>query len=211
MNVWLGGQFYLWVRHYETTGASAYVSRPAGVEGWLPIAGMMNFKYFLLTGRVPELHSGGDVFAGDVRLNRIPVSEGILQLVMPGGNYFGVPREIGKEDLRAKFSIAAMGGYSAAWIEVCAARLLCVGGVEHVGKGNCRVHAESLWNRRRCEDAEFFPVHWFDRFDCGGLAGNGFPFRAEFLVPVFVSLWGAAGDLVDIQPVPHPAQRRDLH
>jgi hypothetical protein len=56
MNVWLGGQFYLWVRHYETTGASAYVSRPAGVEGWLPIAGMMNFKYFLLTGRVPELH-----------------------------------------------------------------------------------------------------------------------------------------------------------
>ena len=56
MNVWLGGQFYLWVRHYETAGASAYVSRPAGVEGWLPIAGMMNFKYFLLTGRVPELH-----------------------------------------------------------------------------------------------------------------------------------------------------------
>src|SRR5258707_3689480 len=56
MNVWLGGQFYLWVRHYETAGASAYVSRPAGVEGWLPIAGMMNFKYFLLTGRVPEVH-----------------------------------------------------------------------------------------------------------------------------------------------------------
>jgi polyferredoxin len=56
MNVWLGGQFYLWVRHYETAGASAYVSRPAGVEGWLPIAGMMNFKYFLLTGRVLELH-----------------------------------------------------------------------------------------------------------------------------------------------------------
>jgi polyferredoxin len=56
MNVWLGGQFYLWVRHYETAGASAYVARPAGVEGWLPIAGMMNLKYFLLTGRVAELH-----------------------------------------------------------------------------------------------------------------------------------------------------------
>ncbi len=56
MNVWLGGQFYLWVRHYETAGASAYVARPAGVEGWLPIAGMMNLKYFLLTGWVPELH-----------------------------------------------------------------------------------------------------------------------------------------------------------
>ena len=56
MNVWLGGQFYLWVRHYETAGASAYVSRPAGVEGWLPIAGMMNIRYFLLTGEVPRIH-----------------------------------------------------------------------------------------------------------------------------------------------------------
>src|ERR1700758_737070 len=56
MNVWLGGQFYLWVRHYETAGTSAYVSRPAGVEGWLPIAGMMNLKYFLDTRQVPELH-----------------------------------------------------------------------------------------------------------------------------------------------------------
>jgi len=56
MNAWLGSQFYLWVRHFETAGTSAYVSRPAGVEGWLPIAGMMNLKYFLATGRVPELH-----------------------------------------------------------------------------------------------------------------------------------------------------------
>jgi polyferredoxin len=56
MNVWLGGQFYLWVRHCETAGTSAYVSRPAVVEGWLPIAGMMNLKYFLVTRQVPELH-----------------------------------------------------------------------------------------------------------------------------------------------------------
>jgi polyferredoxin len=56
MNVWLGGQFYFWVRYYETAGQSPYVARPAGVEGWLPIAGMMNLKYFLLTGHVPGLH-----------------------------------------------------------------------------------------------------------------------------------------------------------
>jgi polyferredoxin len=56
MNLWLGGQFYFWVRHFETAGQSAYVSRPAGVEGWLPIAGLMNLKYFLFTGHVPALH-----------------------------------------------------------------------------------------------------------------------------------------------------------
>ena len=32
------------------------MSRPAGVEGWLPIAGMMNLKYFLVTRHVPGLH-----------------------------------------------------------------------------------------------------------------------------------------------------------
>ena len=32
------------------------VPRPAGVEGWLPIAGLMNTKYFLLTGHVPAIH-----------------------------------------------------------------------------------------------------------------------------------------------------------
>jgi polyferredoxin len=56
LNVWLASQFYLWVRHFETAGQSRYVSRPPGVEGWLPIAGMMNLKYFLRTGHVPPLH-----------------------------------------------------------------------------------------------------------------------------------------------------------
>src|ERR1700758_3189713 len=36
MNVSLGGQFYLWVRQYETPGTAGYVSRPAGVEGGCP-------------------------------------------------------------------------------------------------------------------------------------------------------------------------------
>jgi polyferredoxin len=55
LNLWVGVQFYLFVRHYEVAGAPAY-SRPPGVEGWLPIAGLMNTKYFLLTGEVPRVH-----------------------------------------------------------------------------------------------------------------------------------------------------------
>lgn len=54
LNVYLGGIFYLWVRHFES--GSRAVSRPAGVEGWLPIAGLMNFKYWLATGHVPVVH-----------------------------------------------------------------------------------------------------------------------------------------------------------
>jgi len=56
LNGWLGVQFYLWVRYFERGNESLYMPRPSGVEGWLPIAGLMNTKYFLLTGRVPAIH-----------------------------------------------------------------------------------------------------------------------------------------------------------
>jgi polyferredoxin len=56
LNAWIGLQFFLWVRWFETSGRGMQVSRPAGVEGWLPIAGLMNLKYLLVTGRVPAIH-----------------------------------------------------------------------------------------------------------------------------------------------------------
>ncbi len=56
LNVWLGGVFYLWVRQFETGNTTATLTRPAGVEGWLPIAGLMNTKYWLGTGHIPALH-----------------------------------------------------------------------------------------------------------------------------------------------------------
>ncbi len=39
LNFWIGAQFYVFVRHFETAGATLAVPRPPGVEGWLPIAG----------------------------------------------------------------------------------------------------------------------------------------------------------------------------
>lgn len=55
-NVWLGSTFYVWVRHIETGTHDRSMIRPAGVEGWLPIAGLMNLKYWLSTGRIPASH-----------------------------------------------------------------------------------------------------------------------------------------------------------
>jgi polyferredoxin len=56
LNLVIGVQFYFFVRHFESGGVTPAVSRPAGVEGWLPIAGLLNLKYFLFTGRLPEIH-----------------------------------------------------------------------------------------------------------------------------------------------------------
>jgi polyferredoxin len=59
VNLWIGTQFYYWVRWAESSGQSRMVERPAGVEGWLPIQGLMQFKYVLATGQVPQVHPAG--------------------------------------------------------------------------------------------------------------------------------------------------------
>ena len=59
LNIWVAAQFYLWVRFFETGGRSMQVSRPPGIEGWLPIAALMNLKYTLVTGEVPAKNAAG--------------------------------------------------------------------------------------------------------------------------------------------------------
>ncbi len=61
LNVWIGVEFYLFVRYYETAGKTVYVGRPPGIEGWLPIASLMNLKVWLATGHLPALHPAGVV------------------------------------------------------------------------------------------------------------------------------------------------------
>jgi polyferredoxin len=56
LNAAIGLQFYYFTRYFETGGVSLRVTRPAGVDGWLPIGGIMNFKYFLSTWAMPPVH-----------------------------------------------------------------------------------------------------------------------------------------------------------
>ncbi len=59
LNVWICIDFYRWVRFFEAGGGGLAPTRPPGVEGWLPIASLMNLKVLLLTGQLPELHPAG--------------------------------------------------------------------------------------------------------------------------------------------------------
>lgn len=56
LNVFLATQFYFFVQYFQTAATGAHLPRPAGVDGWLPIAGLMNLRYLLATGRIPDIH-----------------------------------------------------------------------------------------------------------------------------------------------------------
>lgn len=58
LNLAIGVAFYRWVVDIER-GLEPLVARPPGVEGWLPIAGLMNLKFWLVTRTVPDIHPAG--------------------------------------------------------------------------------------------------------------------------------------------------------
>lgn len=54
--LYLGWQFYRFVRHFETSGATPLVPRPSAVEGFLPIKAVMALKQLVLTGIYDPIH-----------------------------------------------------------------------------------------------------------------------------------------------------------
>jgi polyferredoxin len=54
--LFLGIQFGLFVRHFESMGRAGYYPRPPGVEGFLPIGSLVSLKSWLFTGHFDPVH-----------------------------------------------------------------------------------------------------------------------------------------------------------
>jgi len=57
--LWIGIEFHLFMKWGLSGGTAAYVQRPPGVEGFLPISALMSLKYFFQTGVVNAVHPSG--------------------------------------------------------------------------------------------------------------------------------------------------------
>src|SRR3972149_6093729 len=57
--LWIGVEFYVFIRYLESGGTTSYFSRPPGVDGFLPISSLMSFYYFLSTGEIQKAHPAG--------------------------------------------------------------------------------------------------------------------------------------------------------
>jgi polyferredoxin len=58
ITLFIGWRFFLFVRHFESPG-HPFVPKPPSVDAFLPIGGLMAFKYFLFTGMVEPVHPSG--------------------------------------------------------------------------------------------------------------------------------------------------------
>jgi len=58
VTLFVGWEFYQFVLHFEVPG-HPFVQRPPSVDAFLPIGGLMAFKFFAVTGIVEPLHPSG--------------------------------------------------------------------------------------------------------------------------------------------------------
>ena len=59
--LYLGIRFCQFVQHVRTGGASPFVPRPDGIEGFLPIAGLLGVKDWLVNGTLNGIHPAATV------------------------------------------------------------------------------------------------------------------------------------------------------
>lgn len=57
--IWIGIEFYYFVEWGTSGGQESYMTRPPGVEGFLPISALMSLKYWFQTGIINDIHPSG--------------------------------------------------------------------------------------------------------------------------------------------------------
>ena len=105
LNGWISVQFYHWVRWAETSGATREVARPAGVEGWLPIAGLMQFKYVLLTREMPRIHPAGFFLFTSFLLMSFLLRKSFCSWLCPVGTMSEYLWKLGRSTFRRNFTL----------------------------------------------------------------------------------------------------------
>jgi polyferredoxin len=105
LNTWIGIQFYLWVRWAESGGRALEVSRPAGVEGWLPIEGLMQLKYFLITGDIPHVHAAGFFLFSSFLLISLAFRKAFCSWLCPVGTVSEYLWKLGRTTFRRNFQL----------------------------------------------------------------------------------------------------------
>jgi polyferredoxin len=104
LNLWIGVSFLVFVRRMEGGWTPWEGARPAGVEGWLPIAGLMNLKYFLLTGEVPVLHPAAMVLVLTFLLLSLFFRKAFCGWLCPVGTISEWLWKLGRETFGRNFS-----------------------------------------------------------------------------------------------------------
>jgi polyferredoxin len=83
--VWIGVEFFFFVKYLQADGNTLFVNRPPGVEGFLPISSMMSFYMFIKTGIIHHAHPAGMFIFAAILLISIVFSKSFCSWLCPIG------------------------------------------------------------------------------------------------------------------------------
>jgi polyferredoxin len=105
LNAWIAIEFLLWTLYFESHGTTLYVERPAGVDGWLPIAGLMNLKYLFVTHRAPAIHPAAMVLTGIFLLSSLLLKKSFCSWLCPIGTVSECLWKLGRKLFHRNFFV----------------------------------------------------------------------------------------------------------
>jgi polyferredoxin len=105
LNAWLAIEFLRWTHYFESQGQARYVERPAELDGWLPIAGLMNLKYFLVTHHSPAIHPAAMVLAVVFLLSSLLLKKTFCSWLCPVGTISEYLWKLGRKLFRRNVAV----------------------------------------------------------------------------------------------------------
>jgi len=104
VTIFAGFRFYQFVQHFINP-ARPFVERPSSVDGFLPIGGLMAFKFFLFTGMVEPTHPAGFVLFTAILTVSLFVKKGFCSWICPVGTISQYVWMAGEKALGRNFRI----------------------------------------------------------------------------------------------------------
>ena len=95
--IWIGVQFYFFVQAIEKADATTMISRPPGVDGFLPISSLMSLYYWFLSGNIHPYHPAGLFIISAIILMSLIFGKSFCSWLCPVGFLSEVLGDLGQK------------------------------------------------------------------------------------------------------------------
>lgn len=103
--LYIGVRFGMFVRHFESNGVAPFISRPAGVDGFLPIGGLASLKLWLVSGVFDTKHPAALVLLVTFLLMSVLAKKSFCSWLCPVGSVSEAGWKVGKRVFARNFTM----------------------------------------------------------------------------------------------------------
>jgi polyferredoxin len=103
--VWIGIEFYLFIKWGQSSGVESFHQRPPGVEGFLPIGALISLKYWIQTGIVNNIHPSGLFILLAIIAVSLLLKKAFCSWLCPGGTLSESLWMLGKKIFGGNFRV----------------------------------------------------------------------------------------------------------